>query len=176
MQPLLIAFYKDGITLEGYPFRPYHSKEAQSILSDILDGFFPYDLKIKFPEGVPLKIVDHTIEMHQNVKEVKKEQIIFDQKLVEEKRLQPLSKEEFLKQLPDNVIKDGKIVPIKEGIASKFGIEKTQETVELQSPACNLNETFCLRIRTENGKPLLLIKTSSNESISNIYSLCSKYR
>jgi len=29
-------------------------------LSDILDGYFPYDLKKKYPEGVPLKPVDCT--------------------------------------------------------------------------------------------------------------------
>jgi hypothetical protein len=32
------------------------------VLSDILDGFFPYDLKKKFPDGVPLKPVDCTDE------------------------------------------------------------------------------------------------------------------
>ena len=30
------------------------------MLSDILDGYFPYDLKHKYPEGVPLKPVDMT--------------------------------------------------------------------------------------------------------------------
>lgn len=34
------------------------------MLSDILDGYFPYDLKIKFPEGVPLRPVDFTDEMY----------------------------------------------------------------------------------------------------------------
>jgi hypothetical protein len=32
------------------------------VLSDILDGFFPYDLKKKYPDGVPLKPVDCTEE------------------------------------------------------------------------------------------------------------------
>ena len=32
----------------------------KSVLSDILDGYFPYDLKVKYPEGVPLKPVDMT--------------------------------------------------------------------------------------------------------------------
>lgn len=33
------------------------------MLSDILDGYFPYDLKGKYPEGVPLRPVDMTDEM-----------------------------------------------------------------------------------------------------------------
>ena len=44
--------------IKGWPFYPYTGKEAQSILSDILDGFFPVDLKQKYPDGVPLKPVD----------------------------------------------------------------------------------------------------------------------
>lgn len=60
-----ISFYKNGLMIEGgFPFYPYHSKEAQSMLSDILDGYFPYDLKTKFPEGVPLRPVDLTNEMY----------------------------------------------------------------------------------------------------------------
>jgi hypothetical protein len=176
LPPLLIAFYKDGIVLEGFPFRPYYSKEAQSVLSDILDGYFPYDLKTKFPDGVPLKIKDFTTDMH-NTKQVPKEQNVFDKQQLEEKRLQPLSKEEFIKQFPDNVMKDGNLVPIKEGIAGKLGVmSKVQESVELMSPSCKQEESFTLRIRTEAGKPLLMIKTSSNEKLENIYALCKKYR
>lgn len=48
--------------IKGYPFYEYCSKDAQSVLSDILDGFFPYDLKQKYPDGVPLKPVDCTEE------------------------------------------------------------------------------------------------------------------
>jgi len=60
-----IYFYKNGLMIEGgFPFSPYHSKEAQSMLSDILDGYFPYDLKTKYPEGVPLRPVDLTDEMY----------------------------------------------------------------------------------------------------------------
>jgi hypothetical protein len=60
-----IYFYKNGLMIEGgFPFAPYHCKEAQSMLSDILDGYFPYDLKTKYPEGVPLRPVDLTDEMY----------------------------------------------------------------------------------------------------------------
>ena len=59
-----IFFYKNGIMIDGFPFSPYHAKEAQSMLSDILDGYFPFDLKTKYPEGVPLKPVDLTDEMY----------------------------------------------------------------------------------------------------------------
>ena len=59
-----IWFFKNGLLLQGFPFYPYHSKEAQSVLSDILEGYFPYDLKIKFPNGVPLKPIDLTDDVY----------------------------------------------------------------------------------------------------------------
>lgn len=34
------------------------------MLSDVLDGYFPFDLKKKYPEGVPLRPVDLTDEMY----------------------------------------------------------------------------------------------------------------
>lgn len=53
-----IFFYQNGMIIKGRVFWPYHSKEAQSFLTDILDGYFPYDLKAKYPDGVPLEPVD----------------------------------------------------------------------------------------------------------------------
>jgi len=63
------------------------------VLSDILDGYFPYDLKKKYPEGVPLKPVDctddtYTAQTNQNPKF----KIFGDL----EKDTNPMSKEEFL--------------------------------------------------------------------------------
>jgi UBX domain-containing protein 11 len=52
LDPIQIFFFKNGIIVAGDKFAPYYSKEAQNVLSDILDGYFPYDLKKKYPEGV----------------------------------------------------------------------------------------------------------------------------
>ena len=52
--------------IKGFQFYPYYSKQAQSVLSDILDGYFPFDLKKKYPEGVPLKPVDLVDETYNN--------------------------------------------------------------------------------------------------------------
>lgn len=40
-------------------------------MSDILDGYFPYDLKTKYPDGVPLKPVDLTDETYSEQTKVK---------------------------------------------------------------------------------------------------------
>ena len=89
----MIFFFKNGLIIKGFPFYPYHSKEAQSVLSDILDGYFPYDLKKKYPEGVPLKPVDQTEEMYN-------EKTKLNPKFKEfgdlEKDTSAMSKDEFL--------------------------------------------------------------------------------
>ena len=61
-----IFFFANGLMIKGMPFYPYYSKQAQSVLSDILDGYFPYDLKVKYPDGVPLKPIDMADDTYNN--------------------------------------------------------------------------------------------------------------
>ena len=48
------------------------------ILSDILDAYFPYVLKSKFPNGVFLNVIDHTADLFDESKDTdgKKGQLI----------------------------------------------------------------------------------------------------
>ena len=72
----------------------------QSVLSDILDGYFPYDLKKKYPEGVPLKPIDMCDETYNNeLRKNPKFKTIFDLD-----GLAPMSKKEFLDQFPEKKI------------------------------------------------------------------------
>jgi len=56
--PLPLTFFADGIKLGSHTFRPYSSMQAQQVLHDVLDGYFPYELKAEYPDGVCLKVVD----------------------------------------------------------------------------------------------------------------------
>lgn len=49
-------FYKDGIWARGGPLRPYSVRESKVLVRDLMDGFFPWELKDEYPEGVPLKV------------------------------------------------------------------------------------------------------------------------
>ena len=98
------------------PFYPYYSRQAQSVLSDILDGYFPYDLKEKYPDGVPLKPIDMVDETYNN-------QLRQDprfKQLADLDGLNPMSKQEFLNQFPKQIVKDGNIIPIREELEKKF--------------------------------------------------------
>lgn len=118
--------------MKGYKFYPYHSKEAQSVLSDILDGYFPFDLKHRYPDGVPLKPIDITDETYtEGSKKINKIMSVDGMDDVD----QPLDKKDFFKDFPKNVIKDGKIIPIREELENKF-----RETQKLDLSKLNTNE------------------------------------
>ena len=102
--------------IKGMPFYPYYSRQAQSVLSDILDGYFPYDLKEKYPDGVPLKPIDMVDETYNN-------QLRQDprfKQLADLDGLNPMTKQEFLNQFPKQIVKDGNIIPIREELEKKF--------------------------------------------------------
>ena len=93
-----IFFFKNGLVIEGFKFYNYARNEAKRVLHDILDGYMPYILKCRYPDGVLLQPVnnlhkEYTIEEGQqnvinlNAPKVKKEH---------------MTGEEFLKLFPEN--------------------------------------------------------------------------
>jgi hypothetical protein len=163
-----IFFFQNGLILKGFPFRPYSSHQAQSLLSDLLDGFFPFDLKKKYPDGVPLSVVDKTSEPFRP-------QDSGGIRSVEDQDLGFLSKEQFLAQLPDSVIKEGKVIPIKEDLARMLGAEtKAQDgTIEvpthvdrrLEAGEAELKYTT-LRVKSESGKKTWILRLLYSDTIA----------
>ena len=43
--------YRNGFTIDDGPLRSFEAKASQLFINDIIDGFFPYELKNKYPEG-----------------------------------------------------------------------------------------------------------------------------
>ena len=56
--PLPVIFFRDGILIREGPFRPFTQPDAVAFMRDLQDGYFPYELKFMFPEGVPFNITD----------------------------------------------------------------------------------------------------------------------
>ncbi len=55
-----LIFYQNGIFLKNGPLRPYSMPECRSFCNDILDGYFPFEFKDEFPEGLVFKVQDRT--------------------------------------------------------------------------------------------------------------------
>ena len=147
-------------------------------MSDILDGYFPYDLKKKYPEGVPLKPVDLVDETYTN-------QMKSDPRfrgLDDLDGLNPMSKQEFLNQFPKQLIKDGEIIPIREELEKKFqetgkiDVNKlnSNEPIEVETHVTNMPgvdsaQVVNLRVRTETGKRNCIIKMLTTDKIAQVY-------
>jgi hypothetical protein len=61
---LLLLFWKDGLQVDGGPLRAYGAPDCAAFLRDLLDGYFPYELKHAYPDGVPFGVTDRTDRRH----------------------------------------------------------------------------------------------------------------
>jgi len=182
VDPLPIGFYSNGVIIKGYDFHDYNSKEGRALIKDILEGYFPYEIKEKYSEGVPLKIIDHTDEVYDP--KVFKANARGNGKVDEEFR--PCSTNEFLKQLPEKVIKDGKIVPVREEAAKKIkALKNFSDLIEIDTDVIlqerkgktfNQEDITAIKVRSEKGKYALIIKTLAKNNIGTVYNYVEKYR
>ncbi|KAF5839235.1 hypothetical protein DUNSADRAFT_1269 [Dunaliella salina] len=133
-EPVRCTIFEDGLQLHRGPPRPFSDPVVESILRDMLDGFFPGPLKKEFPEGVPIKVIDRTRETYKsalapisphayghsngsgggggrgpgsNVRSFHD---------LEAEESAPLPRDKFLAKLPVSVIKNGKVVDVRGGI------------------------------------------------------------
>ncbi|KAM6043515.1 UBX domain-containing protein 11 isoform 1-T1 [Theristicus caerulescens] len=57
-EPLPLTLYQNGIVMFSGRFRPYEDPSAQRCLQDIMDGYFPSELQMRYPDGIPLQVAD----------------------------------------------------------------------------------------------------------------------
>jgi hypothetical protein len=57
---ITLSFWQEGLQLDGGALRRYGEPEAVAFLRDFLDGYFPYELKHAYPEGVLFMLVDNS--------------------------------------------------------------------------------------------------------------------
>ncbi|NXA28415.1 UBX11 protein, partial [Ibidorhyncha struthersii] len=57
-EPLPLTLYQNGIIMFNGPFRPYEDPSTQQCLQDIMDGYFPSELQMRYPDGIPLQVTD----------------------------------------------------------------------------------------------------------------------
>lgn len=58
-----VVIYKNGICVNRGPFRPYGWALCDAFLDDLLDGYYPYEFKEKYPDGFPIEVTDCSAEM-----------------------------------------------------------------------------------------------------------------
>jgi len=118
-----------------------------------VDGYFPYEFKEKHPDGVKLKLVDKTREpfsreveksismsnfLKENDSNIKGMDYL---KHVDENGQPnaPLDKKSLLEKLPKQVVKNGKIIQIREDVEKLITKSSSGDNsqMEIMDPACN---------------------------------------
>ncbi|TPX59294.1 hypothetical protein SpCBS45565_g07775 [Spizellomyces sp. 'palustris'] len=59
-----LTLYRNGFMLMSGPFRRYTDPAAQLFMRDLVDGYYPYELKHRFPDGVPFDVRDRHDEWY----------------------------------------------------------------------------------------------------------------
>ncbi|KPA81637.1 hypothetical protein ABB37_03962 [Leptomonas pyrrhocoris] len=57
-----VVIYKNGICVNRGPFRPYGWALCDAFLDDLMEGYYPYEFKEKYPDGFPIEITDCSTE------------------------------------------------------------------------------------------------------------------
>ncbi|XP_067676082.1 UBX domain-containing protein 11-like [Haliotis asinina] len=156
--PVPLTLYANGIMLFNGPFRPFSDPETQLCVKDLSDGYFPSELQNRYPDGVPFKVTDlrkvsFRSERRQDLFTGAGQLLGGDTK---PSRLVPsnldksvqhhdassessgevtsqlpgpqLSIEQFLNKLPSSVIKQGKVIDIRNSLGDHMQQGKDGKT------------------------------------------------
>ncbi|XP_072465554.1 UBX domain-containing protein 11 isoform X9 [Notamacropus eugenii] len=195
-EPVPLTLYQNGIIMFNGPFRPFSDVSTQQCIQDILDGFFPSELKKVYPSGVPFQVTDLRNVVYQekqlpkvfsgtgyvigrtNSKETKK---LNDQPVIENplpfvgnsfSQNSTITKEQFLKKLPKFVIRNGEVIEVREPIRETLeGCSGPQEIlVETERLRQSSSEipTTTLRIKSENGEQTFVLPMSPVDTIGDV--------
>lgn len=60
VKPLALTFWRDGLQVGDQPVRAYADAECAAFIADLLDGYFPYEMRHAFPDGCAFELRDRT--------------------------------------------------------------------------------------------------------------------
>ena len=56
LDPIPLTLYQNGLAMHSGPFRPYSDPLTRQFVIDLQDGYFPSELKHRYPEGIPFQV------------------------------------------------------------------------------------------------------------------------
>ncbi|KAK6633569.1 hypothetical protein RUM44_004176 [Polyplax serrata] len=60
-----VVLYSNGMLLRGTEFCEYSKTTSRLFLQDVEDGYFPSELQLEYPEGVPFDVTDKRNELYK---------------------------------------------------------------------------------------------------------------
>ena len=227
-----ITFYANGMVMFNGPFRPYSDPSTVQCVQDFLDGYFPSEMQLRYPEGVPFDARDMRNVFFKPKTgtdvfsgagmllggEVQPSRLI-PTKLPKAKEtdqtkhattsegsaggsvtssppFQPIGVDQFLNQLPKSVIKQGKVIDIRDSVGkvltdasssqvrSGVTVVETAATKTLQKAMAESGtdrpktprDITTLRIKSENGNRTYIVKMRFKETIGELRQYLNAHR
>ena len=138
-----LTLFRDGFVVDDAPktFRAFAETRNRSYVRDLADGFFPYEYKEAYPEGVPFKLLDRSHESgappghafvaftgnrarldgkrgedktHASDRTASSVTDVTETEVSEKKNRDTA----FLEKLPRVVVRDGAVVRVREGVGA----------------------------------------------------------
>ncbi|CCW63329.1 unnamed protein product [Phytomonas sp. EM1] len=122
-----VVVYKNGISVNNGAFRPFTWSLCKAFVQDLMEGYYPYEFKDRYPGGFPIEVIDKSSEdWHppaDKPKPVAAGNAVsnpFPRNVHSLQEMQnPLDKERFLQELPaTKVTANGHVVRVRGTIAS----------------------------------------------------------
>lgn len=187
--PIPLTLFQNGIVMFNGPFRSFSQPSTQRCMQDIMDGYFPSELQIRFPNGIPIKVTDkrdvifrdrrervefpgvgHKVDGYPGYTGSKVQDFEFV-KETSEISGQQLSVEQFLNKLPKSVIRSGKVFDIRGEIKALLQVppKAADESITLIETPCLLALKERLEVQeeiapTSRNIATLRIKSESGET------------
>ncbi|XP_069893670.1 UBX domain-containing protein 11 isoform X5 [Dipodomys merriami] len=202
LEPIPLKLYRNGMMMFDGPFRPFHDPSTQRYLRDIMDGFFPSELRRLYPDGVPFKVSDLRDQVYPEDglgSFPGEERVVGWQRMpktldrMEEHPGSRLTAEKFLSRLPKCVIRQGEVVdirgPIRDTLQNFCPLPtRIQEVIvetpalaaerqrSLESPSMPAPPLTTLRIRSENGEQAFLLMMRPEDTVGDVRALLAQAR
>ncbi|XP_018974910.2 UBX domain-containing protein 11 isoform X2 [Cyprinus carpio] len=195
--------YKNGIVMFSGPFRSYQDPRTQEFIQDLVDGFFPSELQERFPNGVPFQVSDKRDEEFivrqpgtvfpgrgQTIDGAGRHSVYSSEQTSSTAPKQSqipgkkLSMEQFLRKLPETVVKEGKVISIRDSIKThllgfpdggKSHSVTTVETSALQAlreretdSSLSAQDVATLRLKSEDGMETFIMRMYFTETIGDL--------
>ncbi|XP_012886693.1 PREDICTED: UBX domain-containing protein 11 isoform X4 [Dipodomys ordii] len=202
LEPIPLKLYRNGMMMFDGPFRPFHDPSTQRYLRDIMDGFFPSELRRLYPDGVPFKVSDLRDQVYPEDglgPFPGEERVVGWQRMpktldrMEEHPGSRLTAEKFLSRLPKCVIRQGEVVdirgPIRDTLQNFCPLPtRIQEVIvetpalaaerqrSLETPSMPAPPLTTLRIRSENGEQAFLLMMRPEDTVGDVRALLAQAR
>ncbi|XP_059142234.1 UBX domain-containing protein 11-like isoform X2 [Physella acuta] len=196
--PVQLTIYANGILMYDGPFRPYTDPTTRQCVQDLLDGYFPTELQKRYPDGVPFVVTDlrgtyfqpkkHLLAFAgegQTLGDKSSESVITTSRLPNK----PLTQAQFLHKIPKSVVRDGKIIDIRDSIQKTLlgnddsytkptvtpvisvskSISDTAQNADRSKSATKLQgDITTLRVKAENGSDTYIVKMLFTETVGDL--------